>query len=234
MDPVRRNSVLILILLSLLAFSRPGEVIADIYKLKTSDDTFADQLSPGNNYSRLNYLVCRDSIAAAHTYLKFSLPDLPADVEITGAILGLYSQFGYRSWVMLSHLADDSWDGGEVSWNNRPEEGEQTVELDRRYLDLSYRWMYWDLTAEGMWDAKGDREDGNISLLIQSTGSDLIFAGSSFQDENLQPYLLLNTQQEQNEVVATPLPSSFLLFGINVFALAVSMARKTGKHPKKA
>ncbi|MCB2180875.1 MAG: DNRLRE domain-containing protein [Desulfobulbaceae bacterium] len=216
------KSFLLLLLFSMFAASKAEKAIAATYKLKPTDDSYADQLSPGNNYSDLNYLISRNSIAAAYTYLKFSLSDIPSDEQITGAVLGLYSQYGYRSWVTLSHISDDSWIESEVTWNNRPENNTQTFELDRQYLDLPYNWILWDLFAEEMWNPDIDKDDGYISLMTQTTGSDLIFASSIFFVSEQQPYLLLITEPEQDQTTnatPTPIPSSFVLLGISLLTL---------------
>ena len=206
--------VLSLTLTALLAGLLPGEINAAIYSITPTDDTYADQLAPGNYYSSLNTLITRKSIAAAQTYLKFSLEDIPATEQIVGAVFGLYSHYGYHAWVTLNHLSDDSWSERELTWNNRPAGGAQGVELGRQYLDSANNWLIWDMFGNHNWDVAADLADGYVSLVVMSLNSDLFFASKEFFISEQQPFLMVTTKP-----VSTPIPQAWLLMAAGLIGL---------------
>lgn len=200
--------------LSVVTVLMPQKIHAGTYTLKPIDDTYADQLAPGNNYSYLNYLLTRKSIAPAHTYLKFSLEGIPSNEQIAGAVFGLYSYYGYHTWVTLNHILDDSWDERLVTWNDRPADGSQGIELNRQYLDSAYNWIIWDMFGNNMWDAAADQADGYVSLLVGTMNSDLHFASKEFFINEQKPFLTITTTP-----VSTPIPPSCLLLGAGLICL---------------
>lgn len=212
-SPVYRF-VLSLTLTVLLAGLSPGKTEAAIYSLLPTDDTYADQLAPGNNYSYLNSLITRKSVAAAQTYLKFSLEDIPATEQIVAAVFGLYSHYGYHAWVTLNHLSDDSWSERGLTWNNRPAGGTQGVELDRQYLESANNWLIWDMFGNNNWDAAADLADGYASLLVISLNSDLFFASKEFFISGQQPFLMVATVP-----VSTPAPQAWLLMAAGLVGI---------------
>lgn len=200
----------------------PRLTTAGIYTFEPVHDTYADQLAPGNNYSSLNYLVARKSIAPAQTYLKFSLAGLPAHEQITSAVFGLYSSYGYHTWVTLNHIPDDSWDQKLLTWNNRPDHGSQGVELNRQYLASAYNWILWDLFGNNLWDAGADQADGYVSLLVMTLNSDLIFTSKEFFIDAQQPFLTVTTTP-----IHTPIPQPLLLLATGLIGL-LGIRKKKG------
>jgi hypothetical protein len=152
---------------------------------------------------------------AARTYIMFDFSGIPASEQITGAMLHLYQYdgMGYgSSGVRVHHLANDTWDEGTITWNNRPDAGAYGDQIAYNSNDgYHIGWSSWDLLFTGVWDASGDAADGLLSLLLKET--ELGTHGHIFYTKeaaDLRPYLTITT----SPVIASPARHDFGIMSV--------------------
>jgi len=120
--------------------------VSNTVTVRAFADSIVSSLEPDSNYGTLWSLTVdyreREHI---YTYVMFNLSEIPSDVEITDALLQLYSLDFFPSKLNVSshYCPDNTWNETEIIWNNMASfvpEADCSVQISK------YGWYNWTVT----------------------------------------------------------------------------------------
>lgn len=232
MNGIYRKVTILWKVVPLVGLLGANPVSAATVTLAPVDDTFVYSLAPTTNYGSEPGLASGEIISGSNLHLwtsllKFDLSSIPDNLTVTGATLHMYqingAGFLRTTGTNATHVSDDSWTEGTLTWNNQPVDG---AILGSSPDTANYRgWSQWDLLATGQWDSAADLADNLLSLAVSdqpgssshnwcSKESDLV---NCLAPEETGPAGSL--RRPYLEITTIPLPAAVWLFGCGLVSL---------------
>ncbi len=159
-----------------------------IATVRPTEDSYANQGAPGTNFGADASLSARGSVGAT-SYLRFSVPNLPAGRTLTGAVLTVRTNtlsFAGSKDAFPITLVSGPWIESTLTWNNRAPLGASVGTLTGATgVDQSYAVT---LSATDLRAFAGK----TVTLALSSAGKDNLWLWSSnFPTASYRPALAL-------------------------------------------
>ncbi|WP_158848586.1 DNRLRE domain-containing protein [Algibacter sp. L1A34] len=152
-------------------------VLADTY---VRDGGYAN-----NNYGSDDNLI---TVATGrYGYLKFDLSSVPG--TIISAKLRIYQRTTHKFLRCIYDVADDSWEEGVITWNNKP-----SFENERARITTSSAWNEWDISS---YTAQEYNNDKLITVVVKdpidpaASAKGIDFRSKDFDSGSVAPELVI-------------------------------------------
>lgn len=171
----------VVLAVSSLAFS-------DTVVLEPVADSYVNYADLNTNYGSATLMyVYNNASYRKESLMRFDLSSIPSNQVIVSATLNLYvyTQAGNTDVAYL--IEDDTWGEGTVTWNNRPDTGDQ---IGSWTLTQSGAFVQGDLTGAAQ-DAFEDAEDQLLSFYIkgQNANQQTTYRTRNYGITAQRPYL---------------------------------------------
>jgi len=128
-------------------FSLPQSVVAETKTFNASQDAFANQAYPTNNYGSLEPLIVSNKFTTRLSFVQFEELILPANAIIDKALFKFYLYEGLyadKAKVNLGPITN-TWSENSLTWENKPTIN-QTLAIEAEIDLTSHGWKEINLT----------------------------------------------------------------------------------------
>jgi hypothetical protein len=199
---------LILLPAFIFLFGLPKRAAAETKTLNASQDTFANQAYPDNNYGSLESLIVSNKFTTRLSFIQFSELNLPSDAIIDKALFKFYIYerlYADHAKVNLGPITS-TWSENSLTWNNKPTIN-QSLAIEAEVDLTSDGWKEINLTNLAKKWAEGSLEQKGIFLyplgyLYGASETEFAFTFKSKAVADLTPRLEI-----EYHLAASPVPS---------------------------
>jgi len=193
-----------------LLFGMPQAVAAETKTFNTTQDAFANQAYPTNNYGSLEPLIVSNKFTTRLSFVQFEELILPAGAVIDKALFKFYLYEGLyadRAKVNLGPITN-TWSENSLTWENKPTIN-QTLAIEAEIDLTSNGWKEINLTNLAKQWAEGNLEQKGLFLyplgyLYGASETEYAFTFKSKQAADSTPRLEIEYHFEPSPV---PSPS---------------------------
>lgn len=195
-----------------LSISYNNIVLADTFTIMPIEDSHVDSEQPDRNFAdyplgvlKFNYTVPIGVLREQISYVKFDLSIIDdaeqIDTIFYNASWQSASQCSSPQYIDIYHVTDDSWDEGNLTWNNQPGYDDYlgTLLFDIDNPSQTF-WRQWDISS---YDYSSDLDDNTLSIAMVKRNPDS--CGVAFRTE---PFLEISTQPAPESIVIDIIPKA--------------------------
>ena len=190
-------SVIALVTVGLIVFSRPGSVRAsNTLTFAPAADSYVNQSNPNKNFGTIHSIRV-DGSPLLHSYLKFNVSGIGTS-PITKITLRIFSNSASTAGFSVHKVTENSWREKEINYDNAPSIGSQVGTSNKL---SSNTWVEVDVSS--LLNA-----DGTVSLALEGIDQTAINLASR-EDHSHAPQLIVDLADSSTPTpTRTGLPSA--------------------------
>jgi hypothetical protein len=190
-------SVIVLVTMGLIAFSRPGSVRAsNTLTFTPVADSYVNQSNPDKNFGS-NQSIRVDGSPLLHSYLKFNIDGI-GEIPIIKITLRIYAKSASSGGFAVRRVTENSWQEKGITFDNAPSIGSQVGKSSRF---SSNSWVETDVTPLL-------NSDGTVSVALIGVNQTAINLASR-EDHSHAPQLVVDLDASSSPTpTSTGLPSA--------------------------
>ena len=141
---------------------------AESNTFQASADSYVSEDSTENYGSSKSLHIRKKTGGNQYIFIKFDLSAIPAGSLISSATVYFYHYYNYGGGVTdagIYELDDDSWVEEDITWGNKPDEGDllDTIDCSAGGTNL---WRAWDVTS--FVNSEIENEDNVVSFCLRT------------------------------------------------------------------